>query len=511
MKLSRFLLAIGVSVALGVSSCKEDAVPLPAPQISFSGANNILVKPNVDFSVPLKLRTGGGSKSLVVNLNGGFLKEIALQPADSVINYKADKIPATAAEGDVVTYSFKVTNTDNTQSNEIIFTANVALYDQIKIGTTDLFNVTLPADGIVASGKVKLAKGRNYYIEKAVTFAAGSMLTIEEGVKVYLKAGVTPLVDVVVEGTAEIIGTAANPVVMTSSKVLEGATAAKAGDWGIFRLSGTGVNSNNGRISYLRIEYGGSRVFRLATVGAATQIDHVQVFQTVGEGIFASDGNARIKYLVLTECRGGSVRLGDAYNGSLQFVLTQSTATYAENDDFTVRETSSPLIANVTVSGPGTTAASTHGMRFRAASSPKVYNSLIYGFPRRGVRGNDQIEITNLSGKTVFAHSFVFDVPLDPYRDLAVPFAGTFDATTGARLTNPFNNNVLTRLGTTFTLETIAGISATSFLPTAEKASTFNPTTLNSWFTAANYVGAFKDTSDDWTKGWVKNPNGSVR
>ena len=331
-------------------------------------------------------------------------------------------------------------------------------------------------------------------------------------VHVYVKANPSAPIEIEVQGEAAVAGTAAAPVVFTSSGTLTSSSPAAPGDWTYFRLTGTGNSSNNGSVKYVRIEYGGDRAFRLSNVGAATQIDYVQVFKSSGQGVMITEGNAGAKHLVTTDCEGGSYRLGDTYSGNLQFLISVNTEYFDENDDFTIREDASPVISNVTMLGAGPDLDDdTHGMRMRANAKPKVYNTIVAEFPRRGLRGNDNLTVTDMNGTAVFAYSFVFDVPKHPYRELAVPFAGTFDAVTGARLTNPFFNNVTNLLDGDFELDKIAGIGINDFIPDAAQSSAFNPSSLGAFFSSADYVGAVKDANGDWTKGWVKNPDGSLR
>ena len=119
--------------------------------------------------------------------------------------------------------------------------------------------------------------------------------------------------------------------------------------------------------------------------------------------------------------------MGDKYAGKMQFLLSINSQYFKENDDFTIREKASPVVSNVTLLGPGAeTKKNTHGMRMRGSSTPKVYNSVIAEFPRRGIRVAEEVKITDLNGSAVFAYSYVFNVPKDPFRDLAKAFAGTF-------------------------------------------------------------------------------------
>ncbi|MGC4234991.1 MAG: hypothetical protein QM594_18610, partial [Niabella sp.] len=245
-------------------------------------------------------------------------------------------------------------------------------------------------------------------------------------------------------------------------------------------------------------------------VGAATNISYVQIFKSTTEGVMITNGNAKLKYIVATDCEGGSYRLGDSYEGFMQFIISASSTYFAELDDFTIREDAKLVIANATILGPGSGASNTHGIRMRANAAPKMYNCIVSQFPRRGVRVVDNVQVTNLNGLAVFAYSYVFNVPSDPYRDNGVLFAGTFNAD-GTPLQNTFHNNVLAKTGNNYTLSTIAGIGVGDFVPDAETASAFNPATIDPFFTAASFVGAVKNDAEDWTKGWVKNADGTIR
>lgn len=506
-----WLCAFMLSAGLMIAGCKKNETNYPQPQLTIEGSDTLDAKAGETVNVMLNLNAGGGAKSIVVTKGGGFLKEIPLHGDASKFEYTTLPIEAGMEEGEIIEYGFILVNNNNVDSEEVPLTIRVETYDKITLGNATLYNIAIPADGIVASGStVKLVKGRNYYLSQSLTFETDAHLTIEEGVHVYMNADAQFPVQVDIQGQAQIAGTATAPVVFTSSKVLTG-NDASIGDWAAFRLTGSGNTSNNGSIKYLRLEYTGDRGLRLSNVGAATVIDFVQVYKADGEGVMITDGNANLKHIVATDCEGGSYRLGDKYAGFMQNIISVNSAYFDELDDFAIREDAAPVIANLTVLGAGKDLDDdTHGIRIRANAAPKIYNAIVAQFPRRGIRVVDNVKITDMNGAAVFAHSYVFDVPRDPYRDLATAFAGTFDAS-GAIATNPFNNNVTNRSGSTYTLLTIPGIGVADFVPDEEKTSTFNPSTINAFFHSAAYVGAVKNTAEDWTKGWVKNPDGTIR
>lgn len=519
MKLLTFLKPITLMMAVGFLSffaacSSDDEGPDPtfdAPVISISGDNTALFKPGETISITFAIEAEAGAESLVVNFGGGFLDEVTLDPEATSVTYSGQSVPLDVEEGDLLAYDFILKDLAGQESSPVTFTADVALYDQIEVGSATLFDVDIPTDGIIEGVNYKFVTGRNYFVSNTMDFQEGTVFTIQEGVHVYTDPEAEFAVDIIIRPGAEanIQGTATNPVVFTTANVLSGEPA--PGDWGWLNIRGNGPGTNSGIIRYVRIEYAGSRAFRLQDVGNGTTISHVQVFKAAGEGIMPTEGDVNMKYLVATNCEGGGFRIGDTYSGQLQFLLALLTERFADNEELIVREEASPVISNVTLIGPGTDADNTAGMRFRAASSAKVYNSIIAEFPRRGLRLNDNVEVTDLNGPTVFAYSFIFNVPTDPYRDDSGngnPFQGIMD---NGDLVNPFFNNILGFDNGDPILDVIDGIGIEDYLPDSEQISAFDPSGLGAFFAPASYVGAFKDGSDDWTSGWVKNPDGTIR
>ncbi len=511
----RALKLVGVLVVVFLTlSCKKDSEKpiLTDPIISLAGGERIDVKRGEPISVTFNLEADGGNKELLVFFGGGLLDRVALNSTAATYTYSNQTLGSDAAEGEEFEYEFALVNTQDTQSERIALTVVTVAYDEINVGGETLYDVEIPADGVVEGGEsIKFINGRNYYLSSTLVFQDGASLTIEEGVHVYLKADPeNPVsIDITAGADIQIAGSATNPVVITSEKSLT--DNATPGDWGTFTLRG-----NTGSIKYLRLEYGGDRNFRLNGAGSDILIEYVQVFKALEESLMITNGNTNLKYIVVTDnAEGSSVRIGDAYSGDIQFaIITASPEAVGgdERDEFDIRETSSPRIANLTLIGPGVDEPNTHGMRIRASSSAKIYNTVVADFRRRGVRLNDQVVVTDLTGPTVFAYSYVFNVRTDPFRDdtnNGNPFRGYLDD--DGSLQNPFHNNVTGFEDDKPILVTIPGIGVGSFIPDAAQTSAFDPTSLGSFFTSAPFVGAVKDEASDWTRGWVKNADGSLR
>jgi hypothetical protein len=124
-----------------------------------------------------------------------------------------------------------------------------------------------------------------------------------------------------------------------------------------------------------------------------------------------------------------------------------------------------------------------------------MYNAVITGIPSWATRAeanetDGRPEVTDINGSVVFAYSNVFGCD-QLARDDAEPF-----------FTDPsFNNSE----------EAIPGLGANDFVPDARTGSDFDPSTLGNFFAPANFKGAIESPDNDWTLGWVKNPDGSVR
>jgi len=498
-----------------LNSCGEEEEPTFAdPTLSISGSNSVELMPGDDIEVDFNIDAEGGLDKIIVNRNGGFLEEVELtDPNATSFTYTGQSVPADAEEASEIVFEFIGENTQKARSTPVTFTITVNAYESVEIGGTSLFNVTskMPADGVVKSGTtIRLAANRDYYWNSVglpadtinITFEEGSNLIIEEGVAIYVKSDID--FDITVNGTVDIQGTATNPVVMTSENVLNTGSDPEPGDWTDFQIEAGGNGTNSGIVKYLRIEYAGDRAFILDDVGNGTEVSHVQVWKCTDEGMFIAGGDVNVSHLVVTDSEDTQYRLDDDYTGNMQFILAVISLQDDGDEAMYLRGDSKALISNVTIVGPGLIEGieEPDGLRFWSSQGNKVYNAIVAELPSFGVRslGNSEegrLFITDIDGPVVFAHSYVFNTEI---QDEATGNLGSDDA--AAFFTDPsFNNST----------EAIAGIGPLDFVPDSAPASTFDPTTLGSFFQAGSYVGAIQNDANDWTVGWVKNPDGTIR
>ncbi len=486
---------VSFSALIFISSCGDDD-PEPVlsdPVLSLDGDATMVAKPGQAIEVDLTIDAEGGLSSIIVNRDGGFLEEIEItDPEATTFSYTGQTVPGEANEGATITYSFVGVNTQDKESESVDFEISVALYDMVSSSTVgDVFNVTIPTDGLVTDGtSILLAQGRSYYIGSSLVFESGSGLTIEEGVVVYLNANAEDAVGLEVgAGVAvSIAGTATAPVVMTSSKVMVGETP-EPGDWDNLEIEAT----SNSTLKYVRMEYGGDRVFRLRNMDDSNDISYINVFKSEDEGIMVTDGNVNMKYLVATQTGDSNFRLGDEYSGSIQFAIAWNSEDGGEA--FYLRESSDVTLANVTVVGPGKetinppTEYGNSGIRFRSSVGGKVYNAVITGLPDWAVRAQE-VTPTDIDGPVVFAYSHVYDNDSRDDDDADIFF---------------------TEGGFANSEDAIDGITTGSIIPASTASSDFDPSSLGSFFTSATFKGAIENAANDWTTGWVKNPDGTVR
>lgn len=491
------LSAIALTGLLAFSSCgNKDDEPAPnfaAPVLTVAGDASATLKPGATVEVNLNINAEGGLRSIIVNRNGGFLEEIDLaDPMATTYQYTGDAVPDSAIEGEEITYEFIGVNTRNTQSVPAGFMVSVAVYDLVNFNSVvgDVYEVAIPTDGNVAQGSaVTFSSGRSYYVSSSLNFEDGSSLTIEEGVTLYLNADADAPVFVEIQPAASlsIQGTAAAPVVMTSSRLITGDTP-EPGDWETFELEGTAGSS----ISYLRIEYA-NEGFRVDDCDDSNKIEYVSVFRTAGEGMYITGGNVGAKYLASIETGDSNFRLGDDYTGNLQFLIAYNAG--GGGEAFYLRENSNVTIANVTVVGPGATTNmppdefENAGIRFRSTTGGKVYNAVVTGMPDWGVRAQEAVP-TDINGPVVLAYSHVYDNASRDDDDAVIFFTEA-----------SFMNSE----------EPIEGITVGSVAPNAVVASEFDPASLGGFYSPAAFKGAVQDAGNDWTAGWVRNPDGSMR
>lgn len=325
-------------------------------------------------------------------------------------------------------------------------------------------------------------------------------------------------------------GTPDNPIVMT------GPTEAAAGDWGGFLISGNapvnGCNEgvpvceipfeaintekfggnnpadNSGVMKYVQIRFAGTSVrpdeelngFTLNGVGSGTLISHIHVHEGLDDGVEVFGGTVQMKHLVITNAQDDSLDWTQGWKGKAQFVLIKQRADVgdrgieADNNEKNNNSAprSQPILSNITIIGRSGNSA-TQSVLLRRGTGANIWNSVFVGSPA----------CLMIDGQETFSN------------------AGNPGSLTGSlTIQNSYVNcatNYKDGTGATFTTENwftsepanVAGDPLLNgYLPAVGSPLTLGGTAVsNSFFTPVDYIGAFKNESNDWTKEWTYSFN----
>jgi hypothetical protein len=287
--------------------------------------------------------------------------------------------------------------------------------------TSRIARVILPA--LIDSSRT-LYRDTVYELQGSVIVGPGATLTLQPGTRVEGDPVSRGALVVARAGNIDMRGTRLEPITFTC----KGATPAP-GCWGGIVVNGlallnhrdpgtTGfcpekfsigsselyggclVGDTTGVMQFVRIEYGGQSSgtgpvpgLALLGVGSGTDIHHVQVYGSLGDGLFISGGNVDLRYLVLNGNLGNGLHWdhgwgGNGTGGSAQFIQIQVPAHGADavlgsnlvgNPDAGPR--SEPDIYNLTAVGA---TGSGKGWHLRDGSGGTLRNSIVLGMPGAG-------------------------------------------------------------------------------------------------------------------------------
>lgn len=362
-----------------------------------SGSGN----PGGNVQVTATVTVPNGFKSLTYITTGG-LTGSPTSPINSITGTTqvlTFTIPANAAIGSTMTAVITVTDNQNLNSTAQTFTVTAA--------TNEL-------TGTLSANKT-LNKGESYLIKGTYVVASGVTLTVQAGAIIKGDKATKGVLVVKQGGTLNAIGSAAEPIVFTSSQPvgerdrgdwggvilmgdafvnqsakpsLEGLTPPSSDadffKYGTVSTSDASVGNNtqsSGTLKYVRIEYAGielvpnseTNALTMAGVGSGTVIDFVQVSYGGDDGFEWFGGTVDAKHLVSLATWDDDFDTDFGWRGNVQwgvavrapFVADQSGSTSFESDsqgnanaigticDNTTRTgCTQGVFSNITVLGP---------------------------------------------------------------------------------------------------------------------------------------------------------------
>lgn len=158
---------------------------------------------------------------------------------------------------------------------------------------------------------------------------------------------------------------------------------------------GSNVDDDSGTIRYVSIRHGGADLndddeingLTLGAVGAGTEIEYVEVFANLDDGIEWFGGTVDVKYAVVAYSGDDSFDYAQGWDGNGQFWLVVQSPDDAgaagEFDNlpskFDATPLTTPVISNGTFVGPGRNGASVDSriLRFRDGAGGSFYNSIL--------------------------------------------------------------------------------------------------------------------------------------
>ncbi|UUC45927.1 hypothetical protein [Flavobacterium cerinum] len=246
--------------------------------------------------------------------------------------------------------------------------------------------------GVITDGVVTLVAGATYKLTGKIQVNSGATLTIPAGTKIEGTGGTSAYIAVAQGGKINILGTAANPVVMTS-----GLATKNAGDWGGLVIcgkapinrgtvtaqsevadltyGGTVANDNSGVIQYLRVEYSGAAFntekefngISFFGVGSGTVVENVEVYHGADDGFEFFGGTVNTSNLISIGNEDDQFDWTEGWNGTntnwygkLAFGKG-NRGIEADNYEFNfdANPVSNPKITNLTLIGAGSSADAT--------------------------------------------------------------------------------------------------------------------------------------------------------
>ncbi len=403
-----------------------------------------------------------------------------------------------------------------------------------------------------------------YLLESLVVVPAGVILTIEPGVTVLGDVGTDAVLLVERGGRIVAQGTEFLPIVFTT----ENAVGSRApGDWGGLVLLGYGENNidngptgvggtpggegivegfvdehlygggalpvaddDSGVLSYVRVEFGGTEIsanneinaITLASLGSETQVDHVMCKYNLDDGVEWFGGSVNASFLLCIGIQDDNFDYATGWTGRGQFWVCQQTGEPVQDggfevdnseEDFSYLPLTQPIISNVTLIGDpkSASAESEEGLLFRRGAGTNLYNAIVMGWRTAGLDIDDgaTTEHDPTNGELVMDYCVFYDnnenfrtgetganeeVALNGFNYTTPDFATSLNSNNTELTDNPVHDPY------DYTTPDFRGVG--TVLPAA-----IDPTTLDSFFSAADYIGGVTPDGtaiQNWTvRSWI--------
>jgi hypothetical protein len=292
---------------------------------------------------------------------------------------------------------------------------------------TDAPRETCPDDVCVLTGTLtedRTLHAYNRYVLSGGVFVGDdthpTVLTVEPGTQIYGESSTGGML--VVNRGSQLIadGTAAAPIVFTSSlapgerargdwgglilngrapinRCPEGGGLCEAeGEGGTGKYGGTDPSDSSGVLRHVVVEFGGFAItpdnelngVAFQGVGSGTVVDYLQVHMGGDDGVEFFGGTVNVRHIAVTGVADDAVDWTDGWTGKAQFVLVQQHDDAGDNgieadNQKTNKDASprsNPMLDHVTLIGSPAGATSNHGMLLREGTDAQITNAIVLGF-----------------------------------------------------------------------------------------------------------------------------------
>ena len=277
------------------------------------------------------------------------------------------------------------------------------------------------------------------------------------------------------------------------------------GDAGQF--GGNDPEDNSGTLKYVAVKQAGKTLgngdelngISLAGVGSQTELDYIHVHENLDDGVEFFGGTANISHLVLTNIGDDSLDWSFGWTGKAQYVLIKQSGSEGDNaieaDNSEFDSDASPLtmptISNVTIIGD----AGVNGIRLRAGTAGILKNVVVTGgadYANCLRVGSDSAPRAE-DGSLTITHSVVACETANNFGTQAIG-----DGNVESWFLGQAGNSVQTAAS--------LALASNGYMPSSESlllGAGFDSSSLDSYFDTVDYIGAM-DAQTDWTAGWVK-------
>ncbi|MBY0518957.1 MAG: hypothetical protein K2P79_00850 [Sphingomonas sp.] len=364
------------------------------------------------------------------------------------------------------------------------------------------------------------------------------------------------------------VGTSTQPIIFTSRANVEGTnTDTSSGQWGGVVLSGRGRitdcaapaatpgtvacerqtegavdpalyggannSDNSGRMSFVQIRYSGyilsanSELQSLTTqgVGSATVLNNIQTFNSSDDGAEFFGGQVNMKYYISVGAEDDNIDTDTGIKGNFQYVIVAQRPNSAAAGTDAIIEADSDnaldgdlprhnvIVSNGTfIDRVANTGSDLASILIRGGADYTLVNSILINQVT-----NSCLRLSRAQTASTTQNAAIDEFGAPVFRSVVMTGCGTTpylgaNTVTNAQVQAIFGTGTNNNDNYTSTLTSLFVNGANETAVPAFNASTLNNFTFNgilvtpaNFFDATTYIGAVRDASDTWYRGWTCN------